>query len=229
MANCSMKTFAVIVAGGAGNRMGTDTPKQFLELEGKPVLVHTANAFFQAFPSVELIVVLPPAYLEMGRELLVRFFPDHTIHFTVGGATRFHSVQEGLQKVKGPAIIFIHDAVRCVVSATLIRNCYYQALDLGSAIPAVSVKDSIRLVQQNINTVIDRSLLRAVQTPQTFHSDIILPAFQQEFDPAFTDEATVVEKYGQQIKLIEGEESNIKITYPIDLFVAAKILQSRNL
>jgi len=84
------------------------------------------------------------------------------------------------------------------------------------------------MVQQNITTVIDRSLLRAVQTPQTFHSDIILPAFQQEYDPAFTDEATVVEKYGQQIKLIEGEESNIKITYPIDLFVAAKILQSRN-
>jgi 2-C-methyl-D-erythritol 4-phosphate cytidylyltransferase len=95
MANCSMKTFAIIVAGGMGNRMGTDTPKQFLELEGKPVLVHTANAFFQAFPAVELIVVLPSAYLEKGRELLVRFFPDHTIHFATGGATRFHSGKKG--------------------------------------------------------------------------------------------------------------------------------------
>jgi 2-C-methyl-D-erythritol 4-phosphate cytidylyltransferase len=222
-----MKTFAVIVAGGSGNRMGTALPKQFLELEGKPVIVHTAEVFLRAFPSAELVIVLPGIYLEKGRELLQSYFPGHSMHFTEGGATRFHSVQQGLQKVKGPAIVFIHDAVRCVVSSSLIQRCYNQAILTGSAIPAVSVKDSIRMLSENTTTVVDREILRAIQTPQTFHSDIILPAFHQEYDPSFTDEATVVEKYGQKIALIEGEETNIKVTYPIDLIVAAKILQSR--
>jgi len=222
-----MKTFAVIVAGGSGNRMGTALPKQFLDLEGKPVLVHTAAAFLAAFPLIELIIVLPEAYLEKGRALLLQYFPDSSIHFTEGGATRFHSVQQGLGKVTGPAIVFIHDAVRCLVTPSLIQRCYTQALELGSAIPAVSVKDSIRMVTSNETTVVDREMLRAIQTPQTFRSEIILPAFQQEYDPAFTDEATVVEKLSQPVNLIEGEETNIKVTYPVDLLVAAKILQRR--
>ena len=222
-----MKTFAVIVAGGAGNRMGTALPKQFLDLEGKPVLVHTAAAFLEAFPLIELVIVLPDAYLEKGRALLLQYFPDSNIQFTEGGETRFHSVQQGLGKVKGPAIVFIHDAVRCLVSPSLIHRCYTQALELGSAIPTVSVKDSIRMVTANETTVVDREMLRAIQTPQTFRSEIILPAFQQEYDPAFTDEATVVEKFAQRIELIEGEETNIKVTYPVDLLVAAKILEGR--
>jgi 2-C-methyl-D-erythritol 4-phosphate cytidylyltransferase len=222
-----MKTFAVIVAGGAGNRMGTALPKQFLDLEGKPVLVHTAEAFLEAFPLIELVIVLPAAYLEKGRALLLQYFPANNIHFTEGGATRFHSVQRGLGKVQGPAIVFIHDAVRCLVSPSLIQRCYTQALELGSAIPAVSVKDSIRMVTANETTVVDRSMLRAIQTPQTFRSEIILPAFQQEYDPSFTDEATVVEKLMQPVNLIEGEETNIKVTYPVDLLVAAKILEGR--
>lgn len=222
-----MKTFAVIVAGGAGNRMGTALPKQFLDLEGKPVLVHTAEAFLTAFPLIELVIVLPEAYLEKGRTLLLQYFPDSKIHFTKGGATRFHSVQQGLGKVSDPAIVFIHDAVRCLVSPSLIRRCYTQALELGSAIPAISVKDSIRMVTVNETKVVDREILRAIQTPQTFRSEIILPAFQQEYDPAFTDEATVVEKLSQPVNLIEGEETNIKVTYPVDLLVAAKILEAR--
>ncbi len=224
-----MKTFAVIVAGGSGNRMGTALPKQFLELGGKPVLVHTAEAFLRAFPSIELVIVLPAAYLVKGKEILRNYFPDSSVHFTEGGSTRFHSVQQGLQKVKGPAIVFIHDAVRCVVSSSLIQRCYTQAMLKGSAIPAVAVKDSIRMVTEDKTDVVDREMLRAIQTPQTFHSDIILPSFQQEYDPAFTDEATVVEKFGQKIALIEGEETNIKVTYPIDLIVAAKILENRSI
>ena len=222
-----MKTFAVIVAGGLGNRMGTSVPKQFLELEGKPVIVHTAEAFLGAFPSIELVLVLPVAYLEKGKELLLKYFPKNVIHFTEGGTTRFHSVQQGLQKVKGPAIVFIHDAVRCLVSSSLIQRCYAQAVLNGTAIPAVEVRDSIRMVSTDKTTVVDRSVLRAIQTPQTFHSDIVIPAFQQEYDPAFTDEATVVEKSQIKVDLIQGEETNIKVTYPIDLLVAAKILQNR--
>ena len=223
-----MKTYAVIVAGGSGNRMGSALPKQFLELEGKPVLVHTAEAFLRAFPSIELVMVLPLAYLEMGRELMKSFFPDSDIHFTPGGETRFHSVQQGLTLVNGPAIIFIHDAVRCVVSVSLIQRCYEQASKKGSAIPVIPVKDSIRMISADRSSVIDREMLRAVQTPQTFHSEIILKAFQQEYDPSFTDEATVVEKSGEQVELIEGEETNIKVTFPVDLLVVASgILRDR--
>lgn len=227
MSNCSMKTFAVIVAGGSGNRMGTTVPKQFLDLEGKPLIVHTAEAFLRAFPSIELIIVLPAAYQEMGKELLLKHLPEINFQLAEGGSTRFDSVKQGLQKVKGPAIVFIHDAVRCLVSTSLIQSCYAKAILSGTAIPAVSVKDSIRMVSSDKNMVVDRENLRSIQTPQTFHSDIIIPAFQQEYEPSFTDEATVVEKYGQNIELIEGEETNIKVTYPIDLMVAAKILQSR--
>lgn len=222
-----MKTYAVIVAGGSGNRMGSALPKQFLELEGKPVLVHTADAFLRAFPSIELVMVLPQAYLEKGKDLMKGYFPGSNMHFTEGGETRFHSVQQGLKLVSGPAIIFIHDAVRCLVSDSLIQRCYEQASGKGSAIPAISVKDSIRMISADHSTVINREILRAVQTPQTFHSEIILKAFQQEYDPSFTDEATVVEKSGHPIELIEGEETNIKVTYPVDLLVAGSILKNR--
>jgi 2-C-methyl-D-erythritol 4-phosphate cytidylyltransferase len=222
-----MKTFAVIVAGGSGNRMGTAVPKQFLDLEGKPLIVHTAEAFLKAFPSIELIMVLPAAYQEMGKELLLKHLPENNLHLAEGGSTRFESVKQGLQKVKGASIVFIHDAVRCLVSTSLIQRCYEQASLLGTAIPAVAVKDSIRMVSTDETSVVDRDMLRSIQTPQTFHSDIIIPAFQQEYEPSFTDEATVVEKYGQKIELIEGEETNIKVTYPIDLLVAENILRSR--
>jgi 2-C-methyl-D-erythritol 4-phosphate cytidylyltransferase len=189
--------------------------------------VHTSEAFFRAFPAIELVIVLPQSYLDKGKEICTKYFPGRIIHFTEGGATRFHSVQKGLQKVEGPSIVFIHDAVRCVVSSSLIQRCYSQAMIKGSAIPAVAVKDSIRMLTDDNAAVIDREKLRAIQTPQTFHSDIILPAFMQEYDPAFTDEATVVEKSSQKISLIEGDETNIKVTYPIDLLVAASILRSR--
>ncbi|MGL6269927.1 MAG: 2-C-methyl-D-erythritol 4-phosphate cytidylyltransferase [Chitinophagaceae bacterium] len=222
-----MKTFAVIVAGGSGNRMGTTLPKQFLDLEGKPLIVHSVEAFQKAFTSIEFIIVLPAAYQEMGKEFLLQHLPDINVHFTEGGSTRFDSVKKGLQKVKGPAIVFIHDAVRCLVSTSLIQRCYDQARHLGTAIPAVAVKDSIRMISDDINKVVNRDTLRSVQTPQTFHSDIIIPAFQQDYEPSFTDEATVVEKYGQKIELIEGEETNIKVTYPVDLLVAASILRNR--
>jgi 2-C-methyl-D-erythritol 4-phosphate cytidylyltransferase len=222
-----MKIYAVIVAGGSGNRMGTELPKQFLLLEGKALLLHTAEVFLQTFPSVELIIVLPSDFLELGKELLQKNFPGNTFHFTEGGRTRFYSVQKGLQKVEGPAIVFVHDAVRCVVSSSLIQRCYTQAMEKGSAIPAVSIRDSIRMVEGNLSTVIDREKLRSIQTPQTFHSDIILSAFNQEYDPEFTDEATVVEKSGHRVALIQGEETNIKITYPVDLIIAESILQKR--
>jgi 2-C-methyl-D-erythritol 4-phosphate cytidylyltransferase len=176
---------------------------------------------------MDVVVVLPCAYLETGSDLVARYLPDQTVFFAEGGETRFHSVQRGLQLVREPAIVFVHDAVRCLVSPDLIRRCYQQAVATGSAIPAVAVSDSIRMITGDVHVPVDRSGLRAIQTPQTFQSGILLPAFLQPYDPAFTDEASVVERQGCRVDLIEGEASNIKVTWPVDLIVAEKLLHSR--
>ena len=222
-----MKPMAIIVAGGSGTRMGSEIPKQFLEVAGAPLLVHSISAFAAAIPDMEIVVVLPAAHLETGSDLVARHLPDRTIFFAEGGETRFHSVQRGLQLVREPAIVFVHDAVRCLVSPGLIRRCYEQAMEKGSAIPAIAVSDSIRQLTSEGHVPVDRTALRSVQTPQTFRSDLLLPAFRQPYDVAFTDEASVVEHGGGRVELIEGEASNIKVTWPVDLVVASEILRSR--
>lgn len=223
-----MKKYAVIVAGGSGTRMGTQVPKQFLLLHQKPVLIYSIEAFLQSYDDMQIIVVLPSAFIENGRAL-VQALPDaHRIQIITGGETRFHSVQQGLSKAKGSSIIFVHDAVRCMVSPQLIINCYNQALEKGSAIPAIPVTDSIRMTTGDTTKPIDRNLLWAIQTPQTFHSEIIVPAFEQPYSNTFTDEATVVEASGNEVYLIEGEKENIKITYQSDIIIAEHFLKSRN-
>jgi 2-C-methyl-D-erythritol 4-phosphate cytidylyltransferase len=222
-----MKPIAIIVAGGSGTRMGSDTPKQFLEVAGAPLLVHSISAFVSAIPEMEIVVVLPGAYLEAGSDLVARYLPDQAFFFAEGGETRFHSVQRGLQLVREPSIVFVHDAVRCLVSPDLIRRCYRQAMDVGSAIPAVAVSDSIRKLHADGHVAVERTSLRAIQTPQTFQSAILLQAFRQSYDPTFTDEASVVERQGDKVDLIEGEVSNIKVTWPVDLVVAAELLKTR--
>jgi 2-C-methyl-D-erythritol 4-phosphate cytidylyltransferase len=222
-----MKPIAIIVAGGSGTRMGSEIPKQFLEVSGVPLLIHSIQAFITAIPDMDIVVVLPGAYLETGSDLVARHLPDHTIFFAEGGETRFHSVQRGLQLVRESAIVFVHDAVRCLVSPDLIRRCYRQAMESGSAIPAVAVSDSIRKLDAGGHIPVDRSALRAIQTPQTFRSEILLPAFKQSYDPSFTDEASVAERHGHRVGLIEGETSNIKVTWPVDLIVATELLKSR--
>jgi 2-C-methyl-D-erythritol 4-phosphate cytidylyltransferase len=224
---CTMKPMAIIVAGGSGTRMGSEVPKQFLEVAGAPLLVHSISAFAASVPEMEIVVVLPAAHLESGSDLVARHLPSHTIFFAEGGETRFHSVQRGLQLVREPSIVFVHDAVRCLVSPDLILRCYLQAMEKGSAIPAIAVSDSIRQLTTAGHVPVDRTLLRAIQTPQTFRSDLLIPAFRQPFDLSFTDEASVVERYGGQVELIEGEVSNIKVTWPVDLVVATELLKSR--
>lgn len=222
-----MKSVAVIVAGGTGSRMGAPSPKQFLELQGRPLLVHTVEAFVKALPDIDIIVVLPSSYWEEGGVLLARYLPEVTVFFAEGGPTRFRSVQNGLALVKDPAILFVHDAARCLVTPSLIRRCHALALEKGSAVPVVPVRDSMRIVSDEGHAVADRERLRAVQTPQTFRSEILLPAMSQPYDTSFTDEATVVERYGHRVELLEGEPDNIKITYPVDLVVATQVLASR--
>jgi len=220
-----MNTYAVIVAGGAGKRMGSALPKQFLLLKNKPVLYYTIDAFLKAVPGIHVIIVLPEEHLELGKEIVDGFFDEQQIRLTVGGETRFHSVQNGLKLISEESIIFVHDGVRCLVSEELIQRCYTAALETGSAIPAVECRDSARMITEDGNDPVDRTKLRLVQTPQTFHSKILLPAFAIDYKERFTDEATVVEAFGLKVTLVQGEETNIKITNPIDLVVAEKILE----
>jgi 2-C-methyl-D-erythritol 4-phosphate cytidylyltransferase len=222
-----MKKFAVIVAGGKGLRMGRAMPKQFLPLQGKPVLYHTIKAFLDAFPDVYLILVLPQDQLSYAQIVLQSFPERIDITIVAGGETRYHSVQNGLKAVEEDSIVFVHDGVRPLVSATLIHRCCQQAMDKGSAIPAIEVSDSIRMVSGETSQPVTREQLRSIQTPQTFRSEIILPAFQQEYQLSFTDEATVVEAYGTNVYLVEGEKSNIKVTTPEDMIQAEALLTER--
>ena len=221
----AMLKYAVIVAGGSGTRMGGNLPKQFILLKEKPVLYYTIKTFLEAYEDLQIILVLPVEYIDMGQEIIDGYFDKYRIRITAGGDTRFQSVKNGLQLVEKDAIIFVHDGVRCLLSKRLIHACYTKAVETGTAIPVVTSRDSVRLLTEEGNDAIDRHKLMLVQTPQTFHSKILLPAFQIDYKDKFTDEATVVEAYGLKVSLVKGEETNIKITSPIDMFIAEKILE----
>jgi 2-C-methyl-D-erythritol 4-phosphate cytidylyltransferase len=223
-----MKKYAVIVAGGSGVRMGSSVPKQFLLLQNKPVLWHTLHSFLHTYDDLTVILVVPAGQEATGQDIADDLGAGKRVIITTGGITRFHSVKNGLQHVKDEAVVFVHDGVRCLVSPALIERCYEQALKKGSAVPAVAATDSIRMIEGNTHRVADRNLVRIIQTPQTFRSSILLPAFAADHQDAFTDEATVVEASGTAVHLVEGEYENIKITRPADLLLAEKILQERN-
>jgi 2-C-methyl-D-erythritol 4-phosphate cytidylyltransferase len=216
-----MKKYAIIVAGGSGTRMGTSIPKQFLLLNGKPVLHYSIDVFLEAFSDLEVILVLPETQLS---SLELTAAQKGRVKITTGGPTRFHSVQNGLKLVNKESIIFVHDAVRCLVSASLIYRCYETALEKGSGIPAIASKDSIRLLNENGSIAFDRNHVMLVQTPQTFRSELLLAAFNKNYEDSFTDEATVAEAAGIPIHLVQGEENNIKITTPVDWLIAEKLL-----
>lgn len=220
-----MKKYAVIVAGGAGQRMGADMPKQFLLLKGKPLLQYTIQSFLLAYDDTNIILVLPPAYVVKGEEIIKTMNAEKRVRITAGGKTRFQSVKNGLVYITHPSVVFVHDGVRCMVSQKLIQNCYEQAVLKGSAIPAVAATDSIRIEEGSVHYTISRNKVRIIQTPQTFRSEILAEAFKQEYKEAFTDEATVVEAGGEEVFLIEGEYNNLKVTRPIDLCIAEKLLE----
>lgn len=219
-----MKKVAVIVAGGNGVRMNTNLPKQFLLLEGKPVLYYTINTFLKAYDDLNIILVLPEEYIAAGQEILDAYFDYDRIKITVGGSTRFHSVQNGLKLIEEESVVFVHDGVRCLLSTDLIHRCYENAVEFGSAIPVIDSRDSVRVVREDDNEALDRNSIKLVQTPQTFHSKILLPAFGIDYKEKFTDEATVVEAFGLKVHLVEGEVNNIKITQPLDLLIAEKMM-----
>lgn len=219
-----MNKIAVIVAGGSGTRMGMELPKQFLKVKGKPLLFYTLDVFLRAYDDLKVILVLPEEYTETGREIIDAYFDETRVTIAVGGATRFESVKNGLKLVEDEAIVFVHDAVRCLVTIDLVRRCHDMAIETGSAIPVIKCNDSVRLITEDGSEPVERDKVMLVQTPQVFHSKILLPAYQIDYKDRFTDEATVVEAFGMKVSLLEGDKNNIKVTHPADLIVAERLL-----
>ena len=223
-----MKKFAIIVAGGSGSRMGSEIPKQFLEISGKPILMHTIQVFYSYDPEVEIILVLPEEQQKFWAELCIQYSFSITHKITSGGETRFQSVRNGLKLIDDSGIVFIHDGVRPLVSFETLEKCFETALKCGNAIPVLPASESLRKLEGNQNISVDRSLFFSVQTPQTFRTEQIQEAFRQNFDPEFTDDASVAEKAGFQIFMVEGNRENIKITTSTDLIIAEAFFKMRN-
>ena len=214
----------IIVAGGSGSRMQSSLPKQFMILAGEPVVARTINTFSEALPGAEIVVVLPKEHISLWKNLAARF--DVAVHKCVeGGKERFDSVKAGIAALS-PEVeyVAIHDGVRALVSKRLIINAMLKIESVEALIPVVDAVDSYRVVEGEHNEVIPRSKLRIVQTPQLFRADILRRAYAQEYDPRFTDDATVVEGLGVKITLIEGERSNIKLTTPEDMVYAEAMI-----
>ena len=220
--------WTIIVAGGAGLRMGNQTPKQFLPLAETPILVHTINTFGKALPQGGIVVVLPAEHQALWRNIC----EEHPVapHIVAtGGATRFDSVASGLKAVPAQAtLIAVHDGVRPFASAELITRCFAEANKFGSAIPAIAPVDSFRSVGAEGDTaIVDRDTLRAIQTPQVFRAEILRNAYSQSGGAkGFTDDASVVEAAGGRVHLTEGERTNIKITTPVDILLGEAIIKS---
>jgi 2-C-methyl-D-erythritol 4-phosphate cytidylyltransferase len=221
-----MKKYAVLVAGGSGSRMKSDLPKQFILLKNKPLIVYTIESFLKADADINIILVLPEHHLQTGKDIVAQYFDDKAIVITSGGPTRFHSVKNGLIQIQEEGIVLVHDAVRSLVSVDLIQRCITETIAKSAVIPAISSKDSVRLIDGEKNKSISRDTVMLVQTPQTFFSEELKQAFEVEYNDSFTDEASVMEAAGFQIHIIAGDENNIKITHPIDLIIAEKILDN---
>lgn len=211
-----MKKSAIIVAGGKGLRMGSEIPKQFLELNGKPIIVHTIQRFLDYDPELELVVVLPASHVELWSNLKNQFFPEANIQTAIGGDTRFESVKSGLKNISD-GLVAIHDAVRPFVTPAIISKSFDAAEMHGSGVVAVPLKDSVREVQGEISMARNRDDFKLVQTPQTFRVEQIKEAYQQPYSKSFTDDATVFELAGNLVHLVEGSYANIKITTQDDL------------
>ena len=215
-----MTKYAIIVAGGSGLRMQTDVPKQFLELCGKPVLMHSITAFVDVYKDIRVIVVLPSQQIIYWQDLCRRHGFTHPHDIAEGGATRFHSVKNGLSLLPEEGLVAIHDGVRPLVSRQTIINCFSEAANYGNAIPVVPVVDTVRELSGETSRMLDRSVLQLVQTPQVFDIALLKKAYHQEYTPTFTDDASVFEKAGHTIRLTEGNVENTKITTRNDLILA---------
>ena len=222
------KTGVIIVAGGAGRRMGGSLPKQFLMLGNNPILVRTINRMRETLPAAEIVVVLPEEHIALWHNLSARFeVAQHKV--VAGGKERFHSVAAGLAALSDDVrTIAVHDGVRPLVSKKLIIKLLLQCEDHPVVIPAIAPADSCRMICNDGSQIIDRSNVRLIQTPQVFHADVLRKVYNQEFSPAFTDDASVAEAAGYAVHLCDGERHNIKITTPDDIIFAEAIIAAED-
>ena len=218
-----MKKYAIIVAGGSGTRMGSEVPKQFLILAGKPILMHTILKFKSEVD--EIIVVLPQNQFDYWSSLCVQYSFSEPVKIVAGGKSRFESVKNGLNTITENGIVAVHDAVRPFVNQTIIKEAFEVAKEKGNAVVSVLLNDSIREVNEIGNKAVDRSLYRLIQTPQCFEVNFLKTAYEQEEKSTFTDDASVAESIGAKINLTQGSYDNIKITTTSDLVIGEAILR----
>ena len=218
--------YIIIVAGGKGLRMGSDIPKQFLPIGGKPVLMRTLERFREYSKDIQIILVLPEAQQAYWHQLCQEYHFDVEYTLANGGQTRFHSVQNGLAKVPDDAIgvVGVHDGVRPFPSIEVIRNCYTTAREKKAVIPVIPVVETVRHLEGEQSNTVPRDAYRLVQTPQTFDIQLLKAANRQPYNDGFTDDASVVEAFGYNITLVEGNRENIKITTPYDLKIAEVLI-----
>ena len=218
--------YIIIVAGGKGLRMGSDIPKQFLPIGGKPVLMRTLERFRRYSPTLQIILVLPKAQQDYWQKLCKEYAFDIDYQLADGGETRFHSVQNGLAKIPDNAqgVVGVHDGVRPFPSIDVIRNCYETAREKKAVIPVIPVVETVRHLKADTSVTVPRNDYRLVQTPQTFDIQLLKAANRQPYNDGFTDDASVVEAFGFDITLVEGNRENIKITTPYDLKIAEVLI-----
>jgi 2-C-methyl-D-erythritol 4-phosphate cytidylyltransferase len=223
----SQKEYALIVAGGKGTRIKSNLPKQFIDLNGKPILLHTVEAFYRYSKSLTLILVLPEDDFDRWNGICEKFKFTEPVHLQRGGATRFQSVRNGLDKIEGEGLVAIHDGVRPLVSEDIIAASFRLAAIHHCAVAAVRLKESLRVTDKDSTKAVDRSQYRLIQTPQTFDVQLIKKAYKMKEDESLTDDASIAEKAGHIISLFEGSFENIKITTPEDLAIAGALMKER--
>ncbi|MCC8197514.1 MAG: 2-C-methyl-D-erythritol 4-phosphate cytidylyltransferase [Tannerellaceae bacterium] len=223
-----MRKYVIIVAGGKGLRVGSELPKQFIPFQGKPVLMHTMQAFYQWNPNAWQILVLPRDHQPYWQMLCKELNCTIPHQIADGGKTRFHSVLSGLQWVDSDSLVAVHDGVRPFVAPEVISACFEEAACSGSAIPVLPMIESLRKTEDGKSMPVDRTLYHTVQTPQVFRSNLLQEAYQQSFTPLFTDDASVVEAMGTAIRMVPGNRENIKITDPFDLIIAEALFSNSN-
>ena len=222
-----LKEYALIVAGGKGTRIKSKVPKQFIVLDGLPVLMHTINAFFRYSENIIVVLVLPGDDVDTWKELCLRYQFNKPLIIQKGGESRFQSVRNGLDQIQGEGLVAIHDGVRPLVSEDIIGASFRLAAVHKSAVAAVRLKESIRMTDQDNTKAMDRSKFRLIQTPQTFAVSLIKDAYRMKEDVSLTDDASVAERAGHTISLFEGSYENIKITTQEDLLIAEALMTSR--
>jgi 2-C-methyl-D-erythritol 4-phosphate cytidylyltransferase len=220
-----MDIYTIVTAGGIGSRMGTGVPKQFIPVCGKPILMHTFDRFIDYDPEMKFILSLPEEFISYWIELCEEYAFSIKHEIVYGGETRFHSVKNALEKVKGHGFTAVHDGVRPLVSLDTLLRAFNSANEFGNVVVSRDIPFSIRVIDENGSRSIDRKLYKEIQTPQIFKTDLLKKAYEQEYSCLFTDDASVVERLGEKIRMCDGNPENIKITTQTDLTIASVFLE----